>query len=89
MIKNRFLHKNLFLKKKEEKYLLLLSIDHLIHQKNKKMNEEIKKKLEEAISSVKKIENLGSKVTAGRSVPTPSNSLKPKIVIIAKPEDKK
>ena len=53
------------------------------------MNEEIKKKLEEAMNSVKKIESLGSKVTAGRNVPTPSNSLKPKVVIVTKPEDKK
>ncbi|WP_338840812.1 hypothetical protein [Flavobacterium ginsenosidimutans] len=53
------------------------------------MNEEIKKKLEEALALSKKIEDLGSKVIAGRNVPTPSNSLKPKVVIVAKPGEKK
>ncbi|MCD9575700.1 hypothetical protein [Flavobacterium soyae] len=52
------------------------------------MNEEIKKKLEEAIILTKKIEDSGSKVIAGRTVPMPSNSLKPKVVIIAKPKEK-
>lgn len=43
--------------------------------------------LNEVLKKVDNIEQLGTKVTAGRVVPTPSNSLKPKVEI--KPKDKK
>lgn len=51
------------------------------------MDKKINRLLNDALKKVDNIEQLGTKVTAGRVVPTPSNSLKPKIVI--KPKDKK
>jgi hypothetical protein len=56
------------------------------------MNDEINTKkilldLVDKLKSEKNINNLEHKVTAGRAIPTPSNTLKPKIVI--KPKDEK
>ncbi len=51
------------------------------------MDKKINKLLNEVLKKVDKIEQLGTKVTGGRIVPTPSNSLKPKVII--KPKDKK
>ena len=51
------------------------------------MDKKINKLLNDVLKEVGKIEREGLKTTAGRIVPTPSNTLKPKIVI--KPKDKK
>ncbi len=51
------------------------------------MDKKINSLLNDALKQVDNIEPLGTKVTAGRIVPTPSNSLKPKIIV--KPDEKK
>jgi hypothetical protein len=51
------------------------------------MDKKINSLLNEVLKKVDNIEKIGTKVTAGRIVPTPSNSLKPKIFV--KPKDKK
>lgn len=51
------------------------------------MDKKINSLLNEVLKKVDNIEQMGTKVTAGRVVPIPSNSLKPKVVI--KPKDKK
>jgi hypothetical protein len=51
------------------------------------MDKKINNLLNEVLKKVDNIEQLGIKVTAGRVVPIPSNSLKPKVVI--KPKEKK
>lgn len=50
------------------------------------MNKKISEILNDALNSINK-SNIGDKVTAGRIVPVPSNSLKPPVII--KPKEKK
>lgn len=51
------------------------------------MEKKINSLLYDALKTLENIEHLGTKITAGRVVPTPSNSLKPKVEI--KPKEKK
>lgn len=53
------------------------------------MEKKINGLLNDALKKVENIEHLGTKITAGRVVPTPSNSLKPKIVIKPKNGEEK
>lgn len=52
------------------------------------MDKKINKLLNDVLKKVDNIEQLGTKITAGRVVPTPSNSLKPKIVVKPKNDEK-
>ena len=51
------------------------------------MEKKINKFINDVIKSIDNIEQSGADIRSGRIVPTPSNSLKPKIII--KPKDKK
>ncbi|WP_155960784.1 hypothetical protein [Flavobacterium daejeonense] len=51
------------------------------------MDKKINKLLNDVLKEVEKIDQSGVNIIAGRIVPTPSNKLKPKVVI--KPKDKK
>jgi hypothetical protein len=53
------------------------------------MEKKINSLLNDVLKKVEDIEHLGTKITAGRVVPTPSNSLKPKIVVKPKNEEEK
>jgi hypothetical protein len=51
------------------------------------MDKKINRLLNEVIKKIDNIEQSGADTRAGRIVPPPSNSLKPKIIV--KPKDKK
>nr|WP_315173930.1 hypothetical protein [uncultured Flavobacterium sp.] len=53
------------------------------------MEKKINNLLNDALKKVDNIGHLGTKITAGRVVPTPSNSLKPKIVVKPKTDEEK
>ncbi|SEA94970.1 hypothetical protein SAMN05443667_1137 [Flavobacterium gillisiae] len=53
------------------------------------MEKKINSLLNDASKKVENIEHLGAKITAGRVVPTPSNSLKPKIIVKPKNDEEK
>lgn len=53
------------------------------------MDKKINRLLNEVLKKVDHTEQLGIKVTAGRVIPIPSNSLKPKIVVKPKKDEQK